>query len=517
MDSILGIPVPVFGCTGARYSGKTILGGSLAPGVFPDGHAHAGKSRTLILDFEGSSETYALPADRIDVPARLRQEFGAKAYKQVDAFQWFRDLYQSIPVGRFDVIMVDPISDIEAGGVIWAKEHPEEFGYTAGQFAKMEAVAIDAAKKMWKAICLDLATRCQIFYFTTHERLVWEGGRPVKGKTSPKGMDYLFECSSLYLKLSRETDVPGEPRKPPSAEVLKSRLAFTSVGKDGELDICEVLPQRLPVATKAAIMKYVKHPIGRRKAGLTADEIAQDKALSDDEKLLIQQEIAQNKAVEATANLSRVELMRLAAMAGGQCVAIQTEATAESAPLPTAVTTTGNVTTEVTTTQAVTMATDSQIAELEKRLLATFDTPEAGREWFLSGSQGLRPRELTESAMTDCLIALCNLQTERVQRKAEEKLAASGTTSTVNDATQPPAQSEAAGDGMATQQQRERIKALAEELGISDEQHLEWLRARGVSSYRSISTGAADERIAELQAMLQPRPVPVQASDGIPF
>jgi hypothetical protein len=515
-ESILGISVPVFGATGPKYSGKTILGGSLAPGAYPEGHPHAGKFRTLILDCEGSSETYRFPSQRVDVPAELRNKFGNQSYRQVDTFLWFRDTIATIPTDRFEVIMVDPISDIEGGGVLWAKEHPGEFGYTAAQFGQMSGIAIDCAKKMWKSICMDIATRCQVFYFTTHEKLRWDGNRPTKEKL-PKGMDYLFECASLYLHLGREPDVEGQAPKPPFAEVLKSRLAFTSIGKDGELEICEILPKRLPIATKAAIIKYVKHPIGRRKTGLAADEIVQDKSLSADDKLLIEQEIALSRATEKTAHLSALELARSAMERGRESQQAYQQPPAAAAA---AAATQGVSTHEAAPAKAAQMGsvpvqsqdappaaadpqsiTQSQLSEILATMKQLFASGQAAMAW-LNGAHGVtNPSLLSAQQAVNVTVALAKLLAEK---KLADAHAHAPTPDTTGGSTGAP--------GSVTEHQRNLIRGLTEHLFRAEagNENTRFLTSLGLNAARNLSFAQAQRRIEELNQ--DPR-----AANWVPF
>lgn len=306
----LGIRVPVFGATGPKWSGKTMLAFQLAPGLHTAGHKFAGQSRTQLLDCELSSASYHVPGvDRVDVHQAIRNKVDKRAVKPIEVYEWFIDHVNRIPPGRFDVIAVDPATDLESGLLDWIKAHPADFGATANQFAKMPAIAIAAAKQKWKQVLIDIATRCRTFYFTAHLKAEWKGDRPT-GQQVAKGYESLFEVASLYLRLEREKGREGEKPKPPSAIILKDRLSFQEFDPEtGELDIISILPERLPIATAKAIRDYVKKPVGKRKrGGLTADEVAPDPlAMTDDERLVLQAEIADRNREAAALELARVE------------------------------------------------------------------------------------------------------------------------------------------------------------------------------------------------------------------
>jgi hypothetical protein len=309
-DQPLGIKCEVVGTTGPHWSGKTIFGLSLAPGVHPEGHQFAGQPRTLYLDFEKSGACYeGCGAERIDVPVALRDQFKDQAYKSIDMFQWFRKKTLGIKPGQFDVIVVDPVTDIEDGLVDYVRTHPTEFGYTSKQFSEAGGMMWGVVKALWKAVLADLAARCKIFYFVAHERTEWKGGRPT-GKKIAKGKETLSELASLYLKLEREHPKDGEKPKPPSATILKDRLSHVTIDGEGEMVTVQILPERIPELTPKAIRHYVSHPVGLRK--LKPEELIQDEKLSDDERKFLELEIATQNAAAATAQLTRAELMQRA-------------------------------------------------------------------------------------------------------------------------------------------------------------------------------------------------------------
>jgi len=307
----LGFPCPVIGFTGPKWSGKTLLSLSLAPGLHPAGHRFAGEPRTLTIDFETSTTGYSTGAEKWNAPEMLRQRFGGRALTSVDIFAWFRDSILAIDPGRYDVIVADPVTDAEDGLIDYVRKQPGEFGYTANQFAQSTALLMGAAKNYWKRILVDFTARCKIFAFVAHDRMEFLGGRPT-GKKIPKGKETLFELASLYLELAREKVADGERPKPPSARVLKSRFAHTHFSVEtGELEIIEILPQRIPIATPAEIRKYVQSPIGLRKT--KTGEVVVDAEPTDFERQMLTLEIETQRATAETAKLASAERLSSAA------------------------------------------------------------------------------------------------------------------------------------------------------------------------------------------------------------
>lgn len=254
--------IEVLGTTGEFSAGKTLFMISIAPGP-----------KTLLYDTEKSAGTYeSLGFERRDVPEKMAR-LKPKGYKAIETFEWWRDDVRSVKPGKFDVIGLDTASEIETGLVEYVRQHPTEFGYSANQFARAEALLWGAVKDFWKAILVEIATRCQTFAFSTHMRSEFKDGRPTHRRI-PKGKETLMELASLYLFLERPKDKKGNVPAVPAAVVLKSRLASTRIAENGLIEICPSLPPRLPVATPQAIRQYMLAPpdYDKLKTGERAEE-----------------------------------------------------------------------------------------------------------------------------------------------------------------------------------------------------------------------------------------------------
>lgn len=305
--------IDVFGASGEYKSGKTLLGMTIAPGVHPEGHKFAGKPRTRLYDMELSSGTYGgSGADRIDVMDEVQRSLKdpnsaskTKMPTELDIFNWFLKDLESIQPGQYDVVMVDPVTDIEGGMVSYVRKHPTEFGYTSDQFLKGGGLIWGAVKGYWKIILSSVASRCQTFYYTAHMRSEWSGGVPT-GNREPKGKDTLMELSSLYLLLDRSpAKLPGtnkiDPKAPvpnePRAIVLKERLSDTFIDPEsGELKIIKLLPPVLPIATVKAIRNYIANPPNYDELKPEEKFVPEERT---EEKLLILRGVVADKEKEA--------------------------------------------------------------------------------------------------------------------------------------------------------------------------------------------------------------------------
>lgn len=266
-------PIEIVGLTGEYASGKTLFGLTIDP------------KSTLVFDTEKSTGSYSsLGFERIDIPAKM-QALYPKGYKPIDTFNWWWNFVKALPPGKYRVIGLDTASEIESGLADWVTANPGYFGRTAAQYVKMSGVMWGDVKELWKAILSDLAARCETFYFTTHLTNVWAGDKPLPGKRKAKGKETLMELASLYLHMERRPDAQGNRPAKPAALVLKTRLAHTGIGADGEIQILPVLPPRLPVATPAAIRKYMETPPDY--SALKPEEQAPEHSLTADERELL--------------------------------------------------------------------------------------------------------------------------------------------------------------------------------------------------------------------------------------
>src|SRR5262249_17257853 len=121
-------PISVLGTTSLFGVVKTLFLLSIDP------------TRTLIYDTEGGSSSYqSLGFTRVDVPAEMLALFPG-GYKPSDTFTWWLAHVRNIPPHKYKVIMLDTVSEIEAGLVEYVRANPHSFGHTASQYAKMSGL-----------------------------------------------------------------------------------------------------------------------------------------------------------------------------------------------------------------------------------------------------------------------------------------------------------------------------------------------------------------------------------------
>jgi hypothetical protein len=295
--------IEVFGATGEYQSGKTLLGLSIAPGVHPAGHPFAGQPRTLYLDHEKSGGTYGgTGCRRIDVPAEMLA--AGKDYTPINVYLFMLEKCNEAKPGQYDVLVVDPVTDVEGGLVAYVRKNCGLFGLTEKQLERAGGLLWGAVKDAWKGDLLKISAKFKCFFFTSHLRDVWAGNVNT-GKREPKGKDTLFELASLYVWLERKPDAEGRVPAVPSAIVLKQRLADTMMDDAGNLSIVNLLPPRLPICTAQTIRQYIASPpdYSKLKEG---ERIVDEKPTEVDMERL---RLARAEAERDTAG-SRLELLR---------------------------------------------------------------------------------------------------------------------------------------------------------------------------------------------------------------
>lgn len=319
--------IEVFGATGEFATGKTILGLSIAPGVHPPGHAFEGQPRTLYLDLEKSGASYAgTGCKRIDVPAEMTKVYGPD-WTAKNVAEWFNSVPARVNPGQYDVCHVDPINDIEAGEVDIVKANPTAYGYSKGQIDNSVPLLMAAMKAHYKKLLMAFAGAFKCLYFTTHLRDEFKGGKPTS-RREPRGKETLAELASLYLWLERLPDENGKQSPVPSAIVLKHRLSDTRVNETGQLEVVELMPRRIPVATVRAIRQYIANPPNIDKPA--AGEQVIEKPITEIEVQRTRLAVAEAEANAANARSSLLERQKELAAIRSQPRPEQTK----TAPVP---------------------------------------------------------------------------------------------------------------------------------------------------------------------------------------
>lgn len=484
-----GQKIEVIGITGEFGMGKTLFGLTIDP------------LRTLTYDNEGSSANYeGLGFQRVDVAVELMRAY-PRGYKPIDRYLWWlKDVRSRATAGRYSVILVDPVSEIESGLADWVWDNPREVGYTLNQFEKSNPLYWGAVKEYWKGILDDLRVRCQTFAFTAHMRDKFAGGSPT-GKREAKGKETLFELASLYLELERKPDARGNVPDTPSAKVLKSRVCHARI-VDGKPVVQSILPPRLPIATPDAIRAYIAKPADYTK--LKAAERVAEEEFTEQERLRLQAKIAEDTATAATAELTRQEKMEAAARRQAEAAAnaaqpkdtthqvaaekVEKAAASVAVVSPSTVETNPAETISAADAQAIIAGRPCSVgiaAEIRSLLAKAFDPkrPEEVRaEIYRHNKAASKLADLTQSQAEAMLAS--------VKRLIEIKAA-------------PIQSTEPAAESAITREQVDKIRELFMRLEIPPDVQEASLRKRKVNSVLSLTYGQAKEIIGTLEPRLE--------------
>ena len=271
-------------------------------------------------------------------------------------------------------------------------------------------------------------------------------------------------------------------------------MRFSADGNDQP-----ILPPRIPQCTPDAIRRYIANPPNFSK--LEVGERLPDQSMSDDERLRMNAQIAENNRVAHESHLSAMELARQAMQQGRTMTATLQVAEAAGAgttgvdPTPSAIPTASSP--AAAPQPAEKPITQQQMLEILSVMKQFFPTGQAAMEWLQSNYETTDPARLTGDQADNILVEL-------LKRLADQKIAASQANA--------PAPSQETLDGPAATRQREEIKSLT--VHIYAEQAAEaqdaFLRSLGLTNAAGLTYTQAQARVEQLKA--DPR-----ASDWAPF
>lgn len=448
--------------------------------------------------------------------------------------------------GKFRVGSIDTFTPFQEGAIEWLKCHPDAFGRTENEYKKFSAATLwpDLKRMLLYIITTDFATRFESTVLTFHLKNEWSGERKT-GNRVAEGLDIIEKVATLYATLDRK---PQSKKK--QAPRLPSAITVDPLGKSnivvnaGGIPV-PALPPRVPQFTPQAIREYITNPPDYD--NLKTDERLPDESLSDDQRLMINADIARNQAAAAEAETAKLEMVKRAAamVTGGSTAAkpapiefhdtpisdsesVAKLAEQDSLPLVAGVVRAGaqvesqpavGTSSAVATSSAITTSSDSPIteaqsAEIKARWSEVWDSPTAFCG-FLKERFGVdKPKLLSESQATALILHIveqvaANTAAEvKAMRQEIANEASRNDATTVSTSDAADAESAAAGDPpvsaevseFATREQIERIRDLAGKANWAREKQTEWLNRRGVNSFRSVTTADAQlliERLAK--------------------
>jgi hypothetical protein len=484
--------IPIIGGTGAFGSGKTVFGLTISPHTMTFDH----EPDTKVWDTEGSSATYEgmFNFDRVSVIDLMGDQ-----YRPIDLFLAWRKDILATPKGKYRVGMLDTVEEVERGLVEYVRANPEEFGHTAGQYAKMEALMWGAVKDFLQRIVdAEIRPRFETFYFTAHLKPEWKGNSTT-GKQVPKGKETFEKLASLYLRFDRALP-GGNVRDVPSASLIKTRLMVVN---PETRSMVPMLPPRLDKATSDTIRHYIDNPPNYAK--LKKHEQGQEQVLSADDKLLLEAQIASDRVEAERLAESRIEKVR-------QSAAKQSAGAQNGTPAPDESGKAANAKAAAAKSRAV---KEPKISAAQKALLL-----ELAEQHYSDVDAYVAKLKSLGADKTDALTAAnADLLIAELSQQLGDKPAGDDSVDDAPDATteadqpaDPPFGNESEEDQLATKAdhdepitvaQLQRLNELAETLQMDASDVEEILSRRNVKSAKDLTWQQGEELLAKLLSLTQ--------------
>lgn len=295
------VRIPILGLTGENKAGKTLFALTIAPGKFPDGNP-----RTLYYDFEESGANYDYDQTTRNVQQSMTDLFTTpdgicKPWRPIDVFRWWYDDQAKIKAGQYDVVIIDPITMLEGPLTDYVASQYADHGFVSERtFRATGPLMLAKANEFLLKTLLHLSSRVQTVVFIAHLGVKYVHNKPTNEKQA-KGKSPLLQLPTLYLWLEREQN----KQTPRCKQTLKDRLVYTSYDPATfEPSVQPYLPPAFDPCTPNKIREYIAKPVNYQK--LKKSERVQEDVLSESERLIIEQQIAEDRRIAEEMQMERL-------------------------------------------------------------------------------------------------------------------------------------------------------------------------------------------------------------------
>ena len=250
------------------------------------------KGQALATEFEKKGKPFGMFVNLTKDTERM---------KEIKFHRHCLDVIDSIPVGRFDVIIWDTFTRFEKSFHPWVLTHQKDFKDHWSPMGVIHGAEIWIAAQQYEATILDkLQQKAPLVILTSHMKNENVGGIRT-GKRIPQCMKPLIIKSIMRVLLRHSDD--GAPA--PTGLVLK-RIGKRTINEDGIQTTC-ILPRKIKDFTWKTVREFWKNPVGNRTP--TQDELpnAFETSLLDSTMLTDDQRLVMKLALQGATNAEEEE------------------------------------------------------------------------------------------------------------------------------------------------------------------------------------------------------------------
>lgn len=224
-------------------------------------------ANVLMLDFESKGEGIARQLGVENYFAPVQDAATAAGFNPHGTlvFDRVRQILEAVPAGRFTVLILDGLTNLQEGMLDKVKANPLGFGLKPENVDKgaMGGAWPGVGKLLQSIAAYARIKDIKVIGVTTEVKQSWGAQGPILNKFEVKGQSDIHKMSVLTVLMQPPTGLHG---RVPSALVMKEQLARHE-WKDGRQVVTNRIPPKLPRAEMAEVYRMLAEPPDFAKLG----------------------------------------------------------------------------------------------------------------------------------------------------------------------------------------------------------------------------------------------------------